>query len=284
MTEQRETTTATTDEASRELAAAVTTWWQAVNDFTTLLEELDDDDWARPTDLPGWDVHAVAAHTAHLESLLVGTPHAEVELVESGHLKSPMGTFTEQGVVARRDASPDQLINEIRESATSRNTALLADPPRDPDAVAPGLFGAIGWSTRTLLRNRPLDVWMHEQDVRRAVGRPGNLDSPAARHSAEYLAESLGFVLAKKVRAPVGTTVALEVAGLPRRVACVAPDGRGRLLAETASDEIDATIHCDLESFLLLAGGRRRPEPGLVRVGGDTDLGLRVVESLAVTP
>jgi uncharacterized protein (TIGR03083 family) len=272
-------------DASTELTTAVATWWRAINDFTTLLEELDAADWSRPTDLAGWDVHDVAAHTAHLESLLVGAPHAEVELVDTAHVKSPMGTFTEQGVVARRGASPDELINEIRESATSRNTALLADPPTDPDAVAPGLFGAIGWSVRTLLRNRPLDVWMHEQDVRRAVGRPGNLDSPAARHSAEYLSESLGFVLAKKVRAPVDTTVALQVDGLPPRVACVAPDGRGRLLADApATDEVDATIRCDLESFLLLAGGRRAPEPGLVRISGDTDLGLRVVEALAVTP
>ena len=249
-------------DASTELTTAVATWWRAINDFTTLLEELDAADWSRPTDLAGWDVHDVAAHTAHLESLLVGAPHAEVELGDTAHVKSPMGTFTEQGVVARRGASPDELINEIRESATSRNTALLADPPTDPDAVAPGLFGAIGWSVRTLLRNRPLDVWMHEQDVRRAVGRPGNLDSPAARHSAEYLSESLGFVLAKKVRAPVDTTVALQVDGLPPRVACVAPDGRGRLLADApATDEVDATIQCDLESFLLLAGGRRPPSP-----------------------
>ena len=64
-----------------------------------------------------------------------------------------------------------------------------------------------------LLRNRPLDVWMHEQDVRRAVGRPGGLDTEPARHTAEYLAESLGFVLAKKVGAEPGTTLVLEMEG-----------------------------------------------------------------------
>ena len=48
---------------------------------------------------------------------------------------------------------------------------------------------------------------MHEQDVRRAVGRPGGLDSAPARHTADYLAESLGYVLGKKVGAPVGTSL-----------------------------------------------------------------------------
>ena len=88
-----------------------------------------------------------------------------------------MGLYTEQGVVARRDATPDELINEIREAATARHTALLADPPTDGSAKPERIFGGIPWDWQTLLRNRPLDVWMHEQDVRRAVGRPGDLDT-----------------------------------------------------------------------------------------------------------
>ena len=138
-----------------------------------------------------------------------------------------MGQFTEQGVVARRDATPDDLINEIRAAATARHTALLADPPTDPDAPAPGLFGAIGWSTLTLLRNRPLDLWMHEQDVRRAVGLPGGLGADAAAHSTDYLSESLGYVLAKRVGADPGTTVVLEVEGHAPVAATVTEEGRG---------------------------------------------------------
>ena len=58
-----------------ELAGYVDVWWRAIDDFTHLLEALDDVDWTAATDLPGWDVHAVAAHTAHLEAILAG--HAE---------------------------------------------------------------------------------------------------------------------------------------------------------------------------------------------------------------
>ena len=119
------------------LTGHVALWWQAVNDFTTLLERVPAEQWSSPTDLPGWDVHAVAAHVAHLESLLAGGRHVDVEVGEAPHVRGTMGQFTEQGVVARRDASPDDLINEIRAAATARHTALLADPPTDPDARRP---------------------------------------------------------------------------------------------------------------------------------------------------
>ena len=36
---------------------------------------------------------------------------------------------------------------------------------------------------------------MHEQDIRRALDLPGNLDSAPAIHSADYLMESLPYVV-----------------------------------------------------------------------------------------
>ena len=264
------------------MSELVTIWWQAVNDFTTLLEKVVPEEWPTPTDLPGWDVRTVAAHVAHLESLLAGAEHEDVEIGDAPHAVGTMGRFTEQGVVARRDLGPDEVINQIREAATSRHTRLLADPPTDPDAPAPGLFGAIGWTTLRLLRNRPLDVWMHEQDVRRAVGRPGGMDSPAAAHTASYLAESLPVVVAKRAAAPAGTTVVLEVAGQAPVAATVGEDGRGRVVDPPASPTV--TLSTDRESFILLAGGRRAAAVEQVTVQGDTALGRRIVENLAVTP
>lgn len=271
-----------TDQAAQ-LSALVDTWWEAVNDFTALLERLPEEAWSAETDLPGWDVHAIAAHTAHLEALLAGAEHDDVEIGDAPHAKGMMGQFTEQGVVARRDRTPDELINEIRESTTTRHTDLLANPPTDPDAPAPGLFGAIGWTTRTLLRNRPLDIALHEQDVRRAIGEPGGIDSAASAHSAAYLAESLGFVLAKKVQAPAGTTVRLEVEGHAPITAAVDENGKGRLVEESA-DEPTVGIRTDRETFLVLAGGRRAAESGRVEIFGDTELGQKIVANFGVTP
>jgi uncharacterized protein (TIGR03083 family) len=270
-------------DAAEELHAYVDVWWDAVNDFTTLLDEVPAEAWHTPTDLPGWDIQAVVAHTAHLESLLAGKEHDEVEIGDAAHVRGMMGQFTEQGVVARRDNTPDELLNEIRSSTTARHTQLLAEPPTDPSAPATGLFGALGWDMRTLLRNRPLDVWMHEQDIRRALAMPGGMDTPAAEHTTGYLTGSLGLVLAKKAKAAPGTSMLLEVDGHAAVAVVVTDEGRGVLLEELPA-EPTVGLRTDRESFILLAGGRRRPEPGRVEVFGDPDLGQRLLEHLAVTP
>lgn len=265
------------------LAGYVAVWWQAVNDFTGLLEKIPAEQWTTPTDLPGWDVRAIAAHIAHLEGILAGAPEETVDVGEPAHVTGLMGLYTEQGVVARADRTPDELINEIREAATKRHTALLADPPDDASARPQRIFGGIGWDWNTLLRNRPLDVWMHEQDVRRAVGSPGGMDSPAAKHTADYLAESLGYVLAKRVGAPAGTTAVLEVAGSDPIAFTVNEAGRGERLAEIPAQPTVA-LSTDRESFIEIAGGRRAPEPGSVVVTGDPHLGHQLLDTLAVTP
>lgn len=266
-----------------ELAGYVEVWWQAINDFLELLESVPEDQWATSTDLPGWDVRAVASHTAHLEAILAGGPEETAEVGEPPHVTGFMGLYTEIGVANRREASAQAIIDEIRSSATARHQALLTDPPTDGSAHPSQIFGGVPWTWRTLLRNRPLDVWMHEQDVRRAVGRPGGLDTAPAKHTADYLAESLGFVLVKKVGAAAGTTLVLEMAGSEPFAFVVNDAGRGERLA-APSAEPTVTLRMDRESFIRLAGGRCAAEPGAVTVEGDQDLGARIVASLATTP
>jgi len=265
------------------LATYVETWWQAVGDFTALLDSLPAEAWALPTDLAGWDVKAVASHTAHLESLLGGGPDEQADIGDPPHVASPMSQFTEIGVVTRRDREPASIVAEIRERTATRHASLLADPPTDPAAPAPGLFGMIGWNQQTLLRNRPLDVWMHEQDVRRAVGLPGGMDSAAAQHSTDYLAESFGYVVGKKVRPPTGTTAVLEVSGSPVVAVEVDETGRGRRLAAVPA-EPTVRLAMDRESFIVLAGGRRETPPGAVKIEGDAELGAAIVAKLGTTP
>jgi uncharacterized protein (TIGR03083 family) len=265
-----------------ELAGYVAIWWQAVNDFLDLLEQLPDEEWTTPTDLAGWDVKACASHTAHLESILAGNPEETAEVGQPSHVTGLMGRYTEIGVVNRRDASTDAIINELREVTTKRHTALLADPPEDGDEKPQVIFGGVGWTWRTLLRNRPLDVWMHEQDVRRAVGRPGNMNSVPARHTADYLAEGLGYVLGKKVGAPTGTSLVLEMAGSEPFAFEIDENGRGQRVLRPAEPTV--TLRMDRESFIRLAGGRCQAEPGRVTVAGDQALGEQLLASLATTP
>jgi len=264
------------------LAGYVDVWWEAVDDFTRLLEELEEGQWSAATALPGWTVHDVAAHTAHIEAVSAGAPEDPMEFEAPAHVTSLGSHYTESGVLARRDRGRDELINEIRENATARRTALLADPPTDGSAAPPRTPGGVAWSWETLLRNRPLDVWFHEQDVRRAVGLPMTTDTAAGQHTADYLTESLGYVVGKRAQAPAGTSVVLEVSGSPVRAVTVDDSGRGR--PSEAPDAPTVRITVDREPFLLVAGGRDLARRADWQVDGDAELGTRIVEAFVVTP
>jgi uncharacterized protein (TIGR03083 family) len=263
----------------------VETWHEEATEVVALLRQLEEPEWSLPTDLPGWDVRAVACHLAHLESELAGNPQDHVEVAPAPHVRGLMGEFTERGPLARASWSTEQIVDELESSVRSRFAALRESPPSDPSAPGPGFAGAVGWSWETLLGNRCLDMWMHEQDIRRATNRPGGLDSPAAAWVAQVFARSLAFVLGKKVGAPAGTTVVLRIGGAqPLELSAeVGADGRGARLDVPPSDPTTA-VAIDFEAWALLAGGRRSVDDVAAQVEGDADLGRRLLENLAVTP
>ncbi|MGA8845326.1 MAG: maleylpyruvate isomerase family mycothiol-dependent enzyme [Nocardioides sp.] len=270
----------------KRLADLVDLWWSAIEGFVDVLEQVPADQWSTLTDLPGWDIQACAAHTAHLEGILAGNPEETADVGELPHVTGLLGRYTEIGVFNRRNHSPQQIIAEIRDVTARRREWLRRHPPTDGSALPETVFGGVPWTWDTLLRNRPLDIWMHEQDVRRAADRPGNLDSPAARHTASYLADSLGYVLAKRVGAPSGTTAVLEIEGQDPVAFTVNAAGRGERIdaAAVISAGATVTLRCDRESFIVLAGGRRLPDTVPVTVDGDVSLGRRILAALATTP
>ena len=86
-------------------------------------------------------------------------------------------------------------------------------------------------------------------------------------------ARELGYVVAKRAAAPAGSTVVLDVTG-PTAVHAaveVGADRRGRPLPEDPA-EPTVTLRMDPETYVVLAGGRRRPEDVDVEVHGDEQL------------
>lgn len=267
------------------LAGYIETWHTEAAELAALLRELDDSDWAKPTDLPGWNVRYVAAHAAHLESDLAGNPQQHVDVPEAPHIKGLMGQYTEMGPLAREAMDHDQVVDEFEASVAKRYAMLQAKMPIDPKALGDGFAGLIGWSWATLLSNRPFDLWMHEQDIRRATGRPGGLESAAARHVADVFAKSLPYVVAKKVKARHGTTVVVDVTGPNSHTiaAKVGDDGRGVRLDEIPADPT-VKLTLDFESWIILCGGRRTPDQVQVAVEGDEELAAKILANLGVTP
>jgi uncharacterized protein (TIGR03083 family) len=276
------------------LRQQVEVWRSACTDFSTLAKQLDDTEWALPTDCAGWSAGDIVAHAAAVESELAGDePHRVTIDKEAPHIKHPSGVYTERGVVARRGRSRDEVIAELDDAVRRRTELLAAEPLDDPTGEPPITPGGIGWNWGSLLRNRALDVWVHEQDVRRAVGRPGGLDSAAARHAQGVFAAVLPYIVAKEAQAPPGTTVVFDVTSpLPGVYAVkVTEEGRGVAL-DASPDNPTVRITLDTESFMILGAGRRDPAtlPIKIDVGSGFDdaagqeLAAVILREMAITP
>ena len=272
--------TAMTDPCER-LVRLVELWHRTCTDFVAFARDLPAAVWEEPTDLAGWTVKDNVAHLAHLESVLAGGPEETVQVEPAPHLTSAAHLYTEQGVAARRDRDLPSVLDELEQAVETRYAALRANPPTEPTAPAPHTPAGSGWDNQTLLTNRPLDVWMHEQDVRRATGRPGGFDVPAADHVVGLLARSLPMVVGKRVAPPPGTTVRLVIA---ERSWTVAVGEDGRALPTDDDGVATTTVTLSPEDFVVLAGGRRTPDRTDPVVAGDQELAHRLLASLTVTP
>lgn len=272
--------TASQEDAAR-LWSFIEIWHRAAGDFVALARSLDEGQGDLPTDLPGWSVRDVVAHTAHLEAILAGAAEETIEVPDAPHLKGLMNHYTEQGVLARRSRSLPELVEEIEDAVARRFASLKADPPTDPDAKPPKVFGDLPWPNKLLLSNRPIDVWMHDQDVRRAVGRPGGYDSPAAAHTIGVFGRSLPYVLGKKVGASPGTGVVLSVPEAGRTWGARVGDNGRAAMSDVATPSVRITLSA--QDFVVLAGGRRPVSETSPSMVGDTVLGQQLLENLVVT-
>lgn len=245
----------------------------AILDLELLPEDAD-----RVTDLPGWSVRDILAHLVHLEDVLAdGTETADT----AGPSTVPQD-YTQAGVDALHDVGLPDLLVRLRELVERRATQL-AVLPDDPAAPAPSTPAGAPWTWETLLRNRVIDAWMHEQDLRRALNRSGNLDSPGAQVTLQSFQAALPFVIGKRAKAPAGHPVAVVVTGpVPFAATVVVNDDGRAAIDDDATPE--TTLTMSTEAFIVLGGGRRKPGQVPVEVDGDTELAHRVLTGLAVTP
>jgi uncharacterized protein (TIGR03083 family) len=274
---------------SRELSALVDALDATWSSLRAVCDELTPEEWLLPTDCPGWTVHDQVAHVASIEYRLLGRPEPQHELTDDlPHVRNDWGRRMELGVDPRRSLGVDELLAEF-DDVTSERLAYLRNDQLDPDELVVGALDRKMPRLR-MLELRVYDSWIHEQDVRRAVGRPGNLEGPGAAVSRDYIVQSLPYIVAKRAGAVPGTAVSFEVDG-PLTVTttvAVGDDGRGVLRDVSATPPALAgpTAHLatDWETFARLSAGRIEPLHATVVVDGDRELAERVLVAMAITP
>jgi len=246
-----------------------------------LLDSLSDEDWSTPTDLPGWDVRDNVAHLIGIEATLLGelAPEVSPELAERPHVHNDLGAMNEAWVESFRSVAPQQVLARYRDVVARRSEALRA--MTDEEFAAPSWTPVGEADYARFMQIRTFDCWFHEQDVREAVGRPGNLDTAPAVESLDEVVRMLGYVVGKRAGAPQGSAVTFSLQGPIRREVHVAVDGRAQVVPALERDP-DTTIRLGSDTFMRLAGGRVEARAVLdrVQVDGDVDLGTRILGHL----
>ena len=112
------------------------------------------------------------------------------------------------------------------------------------------------------MRIRVFDCWLHEQDIRDAVGRPGGDVGTAVELALDEAAAVMGFVVGKRAAAPPGSRVAFDLTGPTARRIFVEVGTEERPRAAVV-DELSApptvALWMPTGVFVRLAGGRVDP-------------------------
>jgi uncharacterized protein (TIGR03083 family) len=260
------------------LTAQLAETWASID---LLARGLAPEEWLTPTACPGWTVADQLAHIVGTESMLAGKPTPPGETADlPAYVHNDIGRANEQWVTELRRAGPADLLEEFRHTTARRLEALraLTDAQWDEPSWTP--VGKADY--RRFMQIRVFDSWVHEQDMRTAVGQPGHGDGPAAEQAIDEIERALGYVIGKRAGAPDGSSVTIELTGPVTRNIHVAVDGRAAVVA-TLPDVADVILRLSSDTFVALACGRVDPADVAIAIEGDQELGQRIATNLAFT-
>jgi uncharacterized protein (TIGR03083 family) len=229
--------------------------------------------WGQPSLCPGWAARDVVAHTTTIESALVGwRPGDDNPFEAMPGIARELADLSDQDLLARYEAVVARRLAEL---------ATVTDELFDTPSITPVGKGTFG----RFMQIRVFDLWVHERDIRVALGLAGDDGGPAAEMALDEVRSSFGFIVGKKIGMPDGSSIEVDLTGPVTARLCARVDGRAQVVDEV--DDPTVTLTTDSLTFMLLACGRIDPErpiaEGLVRWSGDEALGARAARSLAFT-
>ncbi len=254
-----------------------------------------DEDFDKPTECPGWTVKDQLSHVVSLESALAGRPDPQVEVPDYPHVHNDIGRTMEAGVELRRSRPGKEIVAELQH-VMARRLGQLRDTDLTETTLVDSPLGEVEFGK--LLRMRIRDLWCHEQDIRAALGRPGDLDSAAAALFCEFALDQLPKVVVKRAEVEPGKVVMLELTGpvVARTGVRVAQEAdgsiSGHVMFSRGTDETGpipvigktTSIQMSTEAFTRRAAGRRSTEELHYSVHGDEAVAKRVLDELTLTP
>ncbi len=231
--------------------------------------DLSDNEWALLTECPGWDVKDQLSHLIGIEQTIMGKPMPEWNEPLGEHVKNEFAATNERFVAVRR-ALPGAAVRAEFVEVTGTRLAQL-------DALTAAEWAETGWSPVgevprvEFMTVRVYDSWVHEQDVRLALDRPGGSGNTASEISLDRVQGAMPYVVGKKAACVDGTAVRFVIAGPENdgRAFTIAVEG-GR--ARAVSDDVAPTVTLSFSSIDFVRLGCGRATAAQVEAAGGVGL------------
>ncbi|MEU8928543.1 maleylpyruvate isomerase family mycothiol-dependent enzyme [Streptomyces sp. NPDC048409] len=260
-------------------------WTHSIEAITELVTPLPEGEWNRRTPCPGWSVRDVVSHVIGLDCEMLGDPRPIHTLPRDlYHVTNEPQRYMEMQVDVRRHHTAPEMTSELEYTVIRRNRQLRNES-REPGHTVRGPMST-EITLEESMRSHAFNVWVHEQDLRAALGRPGNLDSPGAQIARDVLLDELPRVVATLADAPRSSAVIFDVHGPVEFLRTIRIDIQGRGTLETTPALGPAAIFTlDWETYVRLACGRTTPDAAADRVKaeGDQELTAAILRNFAVT-
>ena len=260
-------------------------WTHSIDAISELVNPLAEGEWNRRTPCPGWSVRDVVSHVIGLDNEMLGDPRPIHTLPRDlYHVTNEHQRYMEMQVDVRRHHTAPEMTSELEYTIIRRNRQLRNET-REPDRKVRGHVST-EVTLEESMRNHAFNVWVHEQDLRAALGRPGNLDSPGAHIARDVLLAELPKIVADDSGAPRSSAVVFDVHGPIEFLRTIRVDIQGRGTLETAPAlGPAATLILDWETYVRLACGRVTVDSvsDKVKADGDPELSASILRNFTVT-
>ena len=227
---------------------------RAADAFCRLLSSLGEEDWKKPV-LRDLDIQGLVGHLIGVEDDVQRGLAGDPAVADAGHVEST------QGAAVRQAGRSLALTRDEWRRAADRTLEMARAASRE-QAAKVAVHG-MRLPLRELLVVRAFELWVHDNDIRRAVGLPPSVpDTPVLRLMSDLAARMLPYAATRTgLREPVDVHLVLTGPGGGTWEVAV---------GQSPPDPVAVTIVTDAVGFCRLAANRATAADLDLYVTGDS--------------
>jgi uncharacterized protein (TIGR03083 family) len=246
--------------------SAIAAFRSQVEAVRSLAHSLEADDWDRHAEPYPWTLHDLLGHLVGVEGYLgsvLGLWSFDLTAPESDHV-----ALTVAEIARQRTATPVETLAEWE----TRVDAIVAHvEAQGPEYLAAEVaFHTYPFSVGSALVARSFELWIHADDLRRALGRPTEVPAPGVLHQMADLS----------VRNLLAATLVTAPHQFERsaRVVLTGPGGGTWHLGDVHGTP-DVTVVTDVVDYCRMVARRVEPPELDAQIAGDAQLALDLFEA-----